>query len=189
MSDGTRCRTLRIAALAAPVLISGPLLRRMRTELLDSGRLSRATATDMYALYGTHALSVAATAARRAGPMPASLTVAGPPLLVTGTAMTVAGMRRFAGPGQITGTDVAGLVDGGAYRLSRNPQYTGYVLALTGLALWRRSAACLALTAALATVYLWWVPVEETALRRSFGQPYDDYLRAAPRWLGMPSSR
>ena len=182
-------RTLLQAAAAVPVIATEPLLCRMRSDLLTHGRFSRSTATAMYGLYGTHAAAFAATAARRLGPLPPSVAVAGPPLLAAGTALTIAGMRRFAGPGQITGTSVGDLVSGGVYRFSRNPQYVGYVLALTGLALVRRSGASLPLAAAAAAVYVWWVPVEEIALRHTFGQPYDHYLHAAPRWLGVPSSR
>lgn len=182
-------RTLLQTAVAIPVIATGPLLRRMRSDLLTYGRFSRPTATAMYGLYATHAATFTAAAVRRPGPLPPSVASTGPPLIVAGTALTVAGMRRFVGPGQVTGTNAGDLVSGGVYRFSRNPQYVGYVLALTGLALGRRSSAALALAAAAAAVYHWWVPVEEMALRHTFGQPYDDYLHTAPRWLGVPGSR
>jgi len=75
--------------------------------------------------------------------------------------MAGAGMRQFAGPGQVSGTNPGGLVTTGIYRISRNPQYIGYLLALSGLTLARRSKDAAALTLAVAAVYRWWIPIEE----------------------------
>ncbi|MGN6576735.1 MAG: methyltransferase family protein, partial [Nocardioides sp.] len=81
------------------------------------------------------------------------------------------------------------LVRSGVYRWSRNPQYTGYVMALSGAALVRRSPAALALAGVAAAVYQAGVPAEETHLGRTFGDDYDVYLAEAPRWLGVPRPR
>lgn len=40
-----------------------------------------------------------------------------------------------------------------------------------------------------ATAYAWWVPVEEMALRRTFGEPYEQHRRMTPRRLGSPNRR
>lgn len=60
------------------------------------------------------------------------------------------------------------------------------MLALTGLGLARRSGAVLALAAGAGAAFAWWVPVEEIALRRAFGVPYERYLARTSRWLGPP---
>ena len=188
MTRRTRSSThLASAATATAAAGAGLLLRRMRSELLGQGKFARPTAAAMYALYGAHAFAVAAATRNRTLPVPAprrAAFAAGAPLVVAGTAAFAAGVRRFAGPGQVTGTQAGDLVTGGAYKYSRNPQYTGYVLALTGIGVARRSGGVLALAAATAAVYRWWVPVEETALRHTFGEPYEQYAETAPRWLG-----
>jgi len=160
------------------------LLGRMRRELLRDGRLSGPTVTAMYGAYALHGLAVAVSAWRRSTPLPPRAAVVGTPLAAAGSGLVVAGMSRFVGPGQVNGTQVGELATGGVYRLSRNPQYAGYVLALVGLGLARRSGAVVALAAGAGAVFAWWVPVEESALRRTFGMPYQDYLARTPRWLG-----
>lgn len=190
---------LRTAAGLSIVSVIGAvpvLLRRMRAEFEQRRRLSGPTATAMYATYGVHAAAIAAASWRRSVPLPArtapartALTATGVTGLLAGSALTAAGMSRFTGPAQVTGTSADGLAQDGVYRISRNPQYTGYVLALTGLGLVRRSGAVLGLTAAVAAVFAWWVPVEERALSQTYGQPYGAYLRDTARWLALPSRR
>jgi protein-S-isoprenylcysteine O-methyltransferase Ste14 len=79
---------------------------------------------------------------------------------------------------------VATLLTGGAYRLSRNPMYTGLALAYLGLALFFGSWWPLAL----------WPPVifavrqlvirpEERYLTQRFGRAYTDYQARVRRWL------
>jgi len=182
---------VRPGTLALAVTGGTPvLLHRMRRELLLDGRLSAPTATAMYGVYTAHALAVAVTARRRSLPLPggatATSTALGAGAVAIGSGLVVAGMSRFVGPAQVSGTDSGELATGGVYRLSRNPQYAGYVLALAGLGLARRSGAVLMLAAGAGGVFAWWVPVEERALRPTFGAPYEHYLARTPRWLGRP---
>lgn len=121
------------------------LLGRMRRELLRDGRLSAPTVTAMYAAYALHGLAVAVSAWRQSAPLQPRAAVVGAPLAVAGSGLVVAGMSRFVGPGQVSGTQVGELATGGVYRFTRNPQYAGYVLALVGLGLARRSGAVVAL--------------------------------------------
>ncbi|MGH3902851.1 MAG: methyltransferase family protein [Pseudonocardiaceae bacterium] len=183
-------RTRGVAAGLAIGLSAAALLHQMRAELITTGRLSKPTVRWMYAAYGTHAAATAAALVARAGPLrvPRLAVWLGGGLTATGTALVVAGMRRFAGPGQVSGTDPGPLITGGVYRFSRNPQYTGYVLALGGLALARRSGGGAAAAAAVGIVYRWWIPVEERHLKRQFGTDYRTYLNRTSRWLGRPRS-
>lgn len=174
---------LAVCGLAAATPV---LLARMRRELLQDGRLSGPTVTAMYGAYTLHGLAVAGSAWRRSVPLPPAAAVVGLPLMAAGSALVVAGISRFVSAGQVNGTQLGMLATGGVYRLSRNPQYAGYVLALAGLGLARRSGAVVALAAGAGAVFAWWVPVEESALRRAFGQPYEHYLARRPRWLGRP---
>jgi len=185
---GRRARLPRpaVGALAVTGLVP-VLLGRMRRELLRDGRLSAPTVTAMYGAYALHGLAVGVSAWRRSVPLPPRTAVVGTPLAAAGSGLVMAGMSRFVGPGQVSSTQVGELTTGGVYRLSRNPQYAGYVLALVGLGMARRSGGVVALAAGAGAVFAWWVPVKERALRRTFGLPYEHYLAThTPRWLGRP---
>lgn len=160
----------------------------MRRELIATGRLSSSTILWMYTTYGAHATAASAALTTQSGSLrlPPLAVWLGRGLVVAGTGMAVAGMRRFAGPGQVSGTDPGGLVTTGIYRISRNPQYIGYLLALSGLTLARRSKDAAALTLAVAAVYRWWIPIEERHLEQHFGSGYRAYRAHTRRWLGRP---
>ena len=165
-----------------------PLLDRMARDLAATGGLRPSTTAGMYATYAVHAgLTVRALVRRPAWPgLPAAATSpAGAVLAAAGSALCVAGMNRFTGVGQVSGTRPGPLVRSGVYRWSRNPQYTGYLMLLGGAALLRRSPSALALAGVAAAVYRTWVPVEESHLRRTFGDDYAAYLAVTPRWLGL----
>lgn len=73
----------------------------------------------------------------------------------------------------------------GPYRFSRNPMYVGWTLLIIGFGLlmgswWLLGAA---ISAAVVTHYRV-VPGEEKFLLTRFGQEYEAYRRAVPRWLG-----
>lgn len=166
------------------------LLRRMRRELLARGRLSPVTVTWMYATYGTHA--TASAWMLRRGPavadprLPFPKQGAGSVLVLGGAVLSLAGASRFAGPRQLSGTQLGTQISSGIYRYSRNPQYTGLILVLLGLALARRSSGAAVLAAGAAGAYRWWIPVEESHLEAEFGQQYRTYRARTPRWLGLP---
>jgi protein-S-isoprenylcysteine O-methyltransferase Ste14 len=76
------------------------------------------------------------------------------------------------------------LVVRGPYRIVRNPMYIGAGLVLAGAASYYRSIVLLAYAIVfwfltnLAVIFL-----EEPALRRSFGNDYDNYCSRVGRWL------
>jgi len=75
------------------------------------------------------------------------------------------------------------LVVRGPYRFVRNPMCMGAALALAGGACFYASFWLLAYAAALfLTCYLFVVFYEEPHLRRTFGEEYEVYCRAVPRW-------
>ena len=76
----------------------------------------------------------------------------------------------------------------GPYLRTRNPLYTGIVIALAGAAMGVGSwLLTLAVVAAALGAHVWVVQVEEPRLRARFGSAYAIYLRRVPRWL--PGSR
>jgi protein-S-isoprenylcysteine O-methyltransferase Ste14 len=79
---------------------------------------------------------------------------------------------------------VATLLTGGAYRLSRNPMYTGLAIAYLGLALLVGSWWPLALwPLVIVAVRQLVIRPEEQYLTRRFGQTYTDYQSRVRRWL------
>ena len=145
----------------------------------------------MWAGYGIHTVAMVWTVSRRAVPLPvpaSAARVVGGVMTGAGLGLCVAGMGRFAGPRELTGTHNQALTTSGVYEYTRNPQYLGYLLALTGAALARRSGAALGTTGALAVVYADWIPVEEEHLTALHGHDYTDYTRRTSRWWGRHKS-
>jgi protein-S-isoprenylcysteine O-methyltransferase Ste14 len=76
------------------------------------------------------------------------------------------------------------LVVAGLYRYVRNPQYVGVVLVVVGEALLTGMVVLFGYAALLAIGYHIFVKYyEEPTLGRLFGEPYDRYREAVPRWL------
>ena len=75
------------------------------------------------------------------------------------------------------------LVVQGLYRHVRNPMYVSAGLIVVGLGLWTGAASLFAYAVFLALSYNVFVRYyEEPHLRRVFGQSYDEYCAAVPRW-------
>lgn len=82
------------------------------------------------------------------------------------------------------------LVTAGLYRFSRNPMYVGIVGLLLGESAVFRSVA-LAVYAAIIAIgfHLRVVLYEEPTLRGLFGERFERYKAATPRWLGRARRR
>lgn len=79
------------------------------------------------------------------------------------------------------------LVVTGPYRWVRNPMYLGGLLLLLGEAVLFQAPVLLGYVAAFSVaVHLFVVLYEERALRHKFGESYDRYRTAVPRWLPRP---
>jgi protein-S-isoprenylcysteine O-methyltransferase Ste14 len=76
------------------------------------------------------------------------------------------------------------LVIRGPYRYVRNPMIDGVLLILLGEAALFGSAALLVWFAAVLAVNVVYIPlVEEPGLQERFGEEYEAYRAAVPRWL------
>ncbi len=76
------------------------------------------------------------------------------------------------------------IVSGGIYRVSRNPMYLGFLLALAGWAVYLSNAGALLLVpvfAAYMTQYQ--IKPEERILLAKFGSEYAQYMSRVRRWL------
>lgn len=83
----------------------------------------------------------------------------------------------------------AGLVTGGIYAYSRNPQYIASVLASLGLALTLDSAVAVALTGGLFALYTLFAMNEEQWLTERYGDAYTNYCAEVPRFWDLTSWR
>ena len=75
------------------------------------------------------------------------------------------------------------LVVQGLYRHVRNPMYVSAILIVFGIGLWTGAASLFGYSLLLALSYHLFVRFyEEPHLRRVFGQSYEEYSAAVPRW-------
>lgn len=76
------------------------------------------------------------------------------------------------------------LVTDGLYRISRNPMYLGFFMALLGVAvmLGAFSSILVALVFFVVTDR-WYIPFEEDAMDKIFGERYAEYKAKTRRWL------
>jgi protein-S-isoprenylcysteine O-methyltransferase Ste14 len=111
-------------------------------------------------------------------------------LIVTGEALRIAGVAA-AGPETRRRTRaVHRLVTYGAFAWTRNPLYTGNLLAWTGFALLSGDPRFVGVAMVLfAAVYACIVRYEEAVLESIFGETYLAYKRHTPRWLPHPPPR
>lgn len=76
------------------------------------------------------------------------------------------------------------LVTGGLFGLSRNPMYLGFALLLAGAAAALGGGWPSVIPVAFVVLArAWYIPFEERALHRAFGEEYDNYRRRVRRWL------
>jgi protein-S-isoprenylcysteine O-methyltransferase Ste14 len=104
-------------------------------------------------------------------------------LMLAGFGFGLWGLLSLGGPR--TAGLAGGLVTGGAFAYSRNPQYVGDIVGLAGFAVVCDSGLAYALWAAEAAVFVMLPWVEEPWLAERFGLAYTDYCRRAPRYLSL----
>jgi len=105
-----------------------------------------------------------------------------------GGAVAVAGVIAFRAKrttvNPLTPGASSTVVSNGVYRLSRNPMYLGFLLALAGWAVYLSNAgAALLLPAFVAYMTRYQIKPEERALLAKFGSEFADYRSRVRRWL------
>jgi protein-S-isoprenylcysteine O-methyltransferase Ste14 len=105
------------------------------------------------------------------------------PLGLVGLVITVCGYFNLGLGNTYCGTN--GLVTGGLYRFSRNPQYTASIVGLIGLSLGANSIPTIILSAIMIGAYVLMALVEEDWLKQCYGAPYRDYCRETARFLDV----
>ena len=75
-------------------------------------------------------------------------------------------------------------IQGGPYRLTRNPMYLGMTLILLGIALVAGTPpAFVAPAGFFVTIHLLFIPYEEEKMEKKFGAAYCDFKRRVRRWI------
>lgn len=76
------------------------------------------------------------------------------------------------------------LVTTGLFKYTRNPIYVGFVVVLIGFALLLGSVTSfLPVMLFFAVIHFWYIPFEEKALERQFGEEYRKYKKEVGRWF------
>ena len=105
-----------------------------------------------------------------------------------GTLILLAGMYAFQKAkttlNPMKPDTASSLVASGIYRISRNPMYVGFLLALTGWAIFlSHPLPFLFLPVFVAYMNCFQISPEERALSAKFGDDYDRYKQGVRRWL------
>ncbi len=109
--------------------------------------------------------------------------IVGIPLGLTGLAITVCGYFNLGLGNTYCGAD--GLVTGGLYRFSRNPQYAASIMGLIGLSIGANSVLTIIMSTVMTGAYVMMAVVEEDWLKRRYGAPYRDYCQRTSRFLDI----
>ena len=79
------------------------------------------------------------------------------------------------------------IITEGPYRFTRNPQYVGFILIYIGVILISYSYMALVTGALLVLAFLTLPFSEEPWLRQQYGEPYLEYCKNVPRFIGIRS--
>ncbi len=105
------------------------------------------------------------------------------PLGLIGLVVTICGYFHLGLGNTYCGKD--GLVTGGLYRFSRNPQYTASIIGLIGLSIGANSIFTIVLSAVMILAYVLMALTEEEWLIKLYGATYRDYCRQTARFLDL----
>jgi len=79
------------------------------------------------------------------------------------------------------------IITEGPYRFTRNPQYVGFILIYAGVILISYSFMALVAGALLVLAFLTLPLSEEPWLRQQYGEPYIEFCKNVPRFIGIRS--
>jgi protein-S-isoprenylcysteine O-methyltransferase Ste14 len=120
-------------------------------------------------------------------PWPAEIRVMGVVLITVGGVVVAWAFTQFAAEG--VGVPIPGepnsqrLTVGGPYRYVRNPLYVASLVAISGQGLLLSRPVLLIYAAAFLAITFFLVHwIEDPALARRFGQPFEDYRNQVPGW-------
>jgi protein-S-isoprenylcysteine O-methyltransferase Ste14 len=109
-------------------------------------------------------------------------------VVIVGQGIAIAGMIAFRQArttiNPVRASDASSLVDGGIYRLTRNPMYLGWALTLLAWSLYLGNLLALAAV----PIFAWYITrfqikPEERVLTQLFGEQYVLYSSTVRRWI------
>ena len=110
--------------------------------------------------------------------------VAGGILVIAGLWLAARSALLLSGRGRPRRGPTPRFIIAGPYLRMRNPLFAGLLVTLLGTATAMHSAGLgIATAVAALAVHLWVTAVEEPRLRQRFGDAYEAYLDAVPRWI------
>lgn len=109
-------------------------------------------------------------------------------LVTLGGALAAAGVvafrRRRTTVNPLTPSASSSVVSSGVYRISRNPMYLGFLLALAGWGVYLSNAGAAVLVPAfVAYMTQFQIKPEERALLATFGSEFAQYVSRVRRWV------
>ena len=168
--------------LTSAVCVAAWSLYKARRDYRVHGRVTRLGLLSLCAMLFVPNLMLHYAMAYR---MPDSLLeVIGVFVAAAGLALCMVGVFAFRSVAKTLCLDVGKLTVTGPYRWSRNPQYVGWFVFLTGFALTSWSVWCLVALLLVAVSLHLLVLIEEEHLIRVFGEPYREFLAKTPRYVG-----
>jgi len=180
-----------LVALSAIVLVvlAGFAVMAGTREFNENGARGRITATAVWLIYLLYTGLAAWCAWRGVWRVDIADSVAwvlGGAIVMLGVTICVAGFFAFRTIRRISGTQADKLVTRGVYRFSRNPQNTGWGLALFGIAIAGQTAAGLLMAGLFWVIFHFYVTrLEEPYLQQTYGPAFLSYRQRAPRYFGI----
>jgi protein-S-isoprenylcysteine O-methyltransferase Ste14 len=109
-------------------------------------------------------------------------------LAALGVAVAIVGVvafrRKRTTVNPLTPSASSSVVTSGVYRVSRNPMYLGFLMALAGWAVYLSNAgAAVFVPAFVAYMTQYQIKPEERALRAKFGVDFERYMADVRRWV------
>lgn len=183
-------KELLIVVAAANAVLAIPMAFFVKRDFARLGRVSMPTAVWTGAAMHENAVLVLALGWTDRGSLGAAgiETISfGSLIAATGAGIIALGRNAYSDFARVYGLKEDELIEHGIYRWSRNPQYVGYALFLAGIAVSGMSATALMLAALFAVfIHFYIAGVEESHLKKTFGDKYLAYMRRVPRYLGLP---
>jgi len=116
--------------------------------------------------------------------LPISLVGIVPLIVGLGIAKHGADLFKKTGTNIETFNDPDILVTQGIYRISRNPIYLGFLIALLGVAIVLGNVSSILVVIGFFVITEhWYIKFEEAAMAKTFGEQYTQYKAKTRRWL------
>lgn len=159
--------------------------KRANREFAVHQRLSSAAVGYLFVTFTGLTIAIVATAIFGMWQIPtgSAARVGGGLLVAAGFLLYVSARWTMKSLRSTWGLTLDKLLTTGPYSFTRNPQLTGAIGLLLGVALIGRSGTAMLLVALYCAIATTWITVEERALETRFGDRYRDYRRRVPRFF------